>query len=238
MDMSRTLISITVCLLLLSFCLEARAEVSARTDRRGNYVTTQVIPVGLGGDRHIWSIRRAGLRLNSALNPAGDAYGDLWPTIAESPSAPYHPLVVWSRFNGIDYDLAWSRWSEQGWEPVRWLADFTMPGDDLDADLAFGPGGRPYMVWWSESDAPARVFLSFYIAERWIAPIAISDAEVDSRYPTVEVEDAGLLKVLYETPEGTVTRFVAFGNPDTITDDINPQSCVYVNMSSALVIIP
>jgi hypothetical protein len=172
--------------------------------------------------------------LNTALNPTGDANGDLWPAIAESPSDPHHPLVVWSRFNGENYDLAWSRWNEHGWQPVEWLAEQKTAGDDLDAEVVFDSGGRPYVVWWAEGDAPAQVYISFQIAANWIPALLISDPEVDSRHPSVEVEQDGLLKVLYETQEGTVTQFVALGSPDTITDDINPQSCIFISIPSAL----
>jgi hypothetical protein len=234
MDMSRTLISTLICLLVISFCLEARAEVSARTDRRGNYVTTQVVPVGAIGERDVWSVRGRGYRLNKALNPTGDANGDLWPTIAESPSDPHHPLVIWSRFNGVNYDLAWSRWSDGAWRQVEWLNDEMTPGDDLDADVVFDSGGMPYVAWWNEGESQARVYLSLRIAEYWLPALLLSDPEVDSRHPTIEVEDVGLVKVLYETPEGTVTQFVALGSPDTITDDINPQSCIHISIPSAL----
>ncbi len=235
--MSRTLICTMICLLVLGLCCEARAEVSARTDRRGNYVTTQVVPVGPSGERHVWSVRARAYRMNSALNPSGDANGDLWPTIAESPSDPHHPLVVWSRFNGENYDLAYSRWREGGWEPVKWLTDQKIAGDDLDAEVVFDPSGRPYVVWWTESDAPAQVHLSFYIAGSWLPALLISDSEVDSRHPSVEVEQDGKLKVVYDTPQGAVTQFVVLGSPDTITDDINPQSCIYISIPSALMSI-
>jgi hypothetical protein len=173
--------------------------------------------------------------MNSALNPNGDSNGDLWPTITEGPSAPHYPMVVWSKFNGANYDIAWSRWTDHGWAPVEWLMDGEMPGDDLDADLVIDAHGeRPYLVWWSDTDSAGKVYFSVYLADNWIPPLLISNPEVDSRYPTVEVVAEGMLKVLYDTPNGTVTQFVALGSPDTITDDINPQSCIYLNISSAM----
>src|SRR5262245_39949725 len=104
--------------LLLGSALAARAEVSVVTDRQGIYkmVRLQESP------RHgVWApVRYGGQRI--ALNPDGDAFGDLTPTVAENPVAPHYPWVVWSRLNNTHYDLAWSCWTEnQQWEPVSWL---------------------------------------------------------------------------------------------------------------------
>ena len=41
--MRRTMICTLLCLLTVSVCLEARAEVVVRTDRGGNYIKTQII---------------------------------------------------------------------------------------------------------------------------------------------------------------------------------------------------
>ena len=109
--MTRVLaISTLGCLLLLCAVTTAYAEVAARTDRFGQYVTTQVVVSGSGGDPQIWTVRGQGGH-RTALNPDGDLNGDLRPTIAESPTAPFHPWVIWSRSNGTDYDLVWSSWT-------------------------------------------------------------------------------------------------------------------------------
>ena len=72
------------------------------------------------------------------------------------------------------------------------------------------------------------------MVNRWLLPILISDAAVDSRFPTLEISTARELAVSYETPEGSVTQYVTFGSPHTITDDINPQSCIFINIPGAL----
>ena len=112
--MLRGLLCSLVCLLILGACAPALAEVSVRTDRNGDYLATQVFYAGNDGyEKKVWSPRGRGIRKVEVLNEHGDANGDLWPEICESSIAPHYPLVVWSRFNGTEFDLAWSLWTGQ-----------------------------------------------------------------------------------------------------------------------------
>lgn len=198
------------------------AEVSVKTDRKGQYQMTQVTTAGSRSAARVWSVssRSAGKR---ALNPEGDRNGDLWPSIAESTVAPHHPLVVWSRYNGSEYDLAWSRWDRTTWEPVRWVEAQSNIGDDLDADLSFDRRGRPFVAWWRDEGGIGRVFLSVFSGGDWIAAYPVSEAGVDGRYPVLDIHNNGEIRVQYETAEGTVSQLVSFNEPVTITDDINPH---------------
>jgi hypothetical protein len=233
--MRRTTIFTLICLLLLTLCFDAQAEVSVRTDRGGNYLKTQIIPVGPHAENRAWGLRGRGFRCARALNPYGDINGDLWPTVAEAPTAPHYPYVVWSRFNGSNYDMAWSRWTGQGWAPIEFIARKPMPGDDLDANIVFNRDGRPYVVWWADMEEGAgRVYFSLLLADRWLSPVLISDPAVDSRRPTLELTSGRELAVTYETPEGVVTQYVTFSSPNTITDDINPQTTIIVNLPTAV----
>jgi hypothetical protein len=236
MDMRRTMICTLICLLVATFCLETRAEVSVRTDRSGNYVKTQIIPVGPNAENRAWGLRGRGFRGFRTLNPYGDINGDLWPTVAETPTAPHYPYVVWSRFNGSNYDMAWSRWTGEGWTPINYIAREPMPGDDLDADVIFNPEGRPYVVWWSDmEEGGGRVYFSLLLSNRWLMPVLVSDPAVDSRFPKLELTTSRELAVTYETPEGSVTQFITFGSPNTIVDDSDPQSRrIWVNLPTAV----
>ncbi len=219
-------------LLVAGFCLPLRAEVSAGTDRSGKYVTTRLTLSENDPTGEIWTAiepERGTVRV-SALNPHGDEYGDQWPTIVENVVAPHHPWVIWSRFNGQNYDLAWSRWSTRGWDPVRWVEQNATAGDDLDADLVFNQVGRPYVVWSRESeDGRGQVFLSLFLESRWMDAFPISDPGIDARYPTIEVLGPRRMQVEFETPFGSMTQMVYFNRPVTITDDINPQMSLSLN---------
>jgi hypothetical protein len=212
-----------VSVLLCGFGPAAVCEVSVKTDRKGDYQMTQVTTSGGRSAARVWSVvgRSPGKR---ALNPEGDRNGDLWPSIAEHNLAPHHPLVVWSRYNGSQYDLAWSRWERTGWEPVRWVHEGDGQGDDLDADVAFDPvRGRPFLVWWRNENGTGRVYLSVFLASEWLAPYQISEQHTDGRFPRIEFHDGGEIRVQFETPAGTVSQLVTFNEPVTITDDINPH---------------
>lgn len=218
-------LTLTLLFVLLLSALPASAEVSVRFDRQGEYVTTQVLSGSIfASERKIWTPRgRGGHRWNAVLNPYGDANGDLYPAVVESASTPHYPMVIWSGFNGLEYDLVWSRWSKHGWQPITWVAGSDGLGDDLDPDGVFDSQGRAYVVWWRDEPQGGRIYVSTLIGARWSTPCLVSDAEMDSRYPALTVEPDDTLTVRYETPEGPVTSLMVFSLPDTITDDINPQ---------------
>jgi len=231
MTMLRGLFTCFICLLLLGACAPALAEVSVRTERNGDYVATQIFYAGEDGElKKVWSPRGRGIRKVEVLNELGDSNGDLWPAICESPLEPHYPLVVWSRFNGIGFDLAWSVWTGQSWRQIDWVYGMADNGDDLDPGIVFDSGGRPYIVWWRDVAGQGRVYASTLLITRWSKPFLISDSLVDSRYPTIEVTEGDLLTVTYETQDETVVRGLSFEFPDTITDDINPQISVDVDV--------
>jgi len=214
-----------LCLFALVVSLEARAEVSAQSDRRGNYIVTRVIPAGDAAEPDIWTpVGKRFKRSASILNPDGDTNGDLWPTVAENKIDRGHPWVAWSRFNGADYDLAWSRWTRaSGWSDVSWVERSATVGDDLDPDIAFDFTGRPHMIWWREREGQGQIYLSSYVDGVWLLPQRISDAATDSRYPVIRIDREGQLTIKYVVGGSTVLEVWALHQDSTITDDINPQ---------------
>ena len=212
-------------LLALVMSVQALAEVRVITDRTGAYKTTRVVLDERGGG--VWSaVRRASSR--TALNVLGDRNGDFFPTIGESTVAPYHPWVVWSRLYESQYDLAWSRWNGDRWEPIGWIEPTSSPpGDDLDVDLSFDQVGRPYIAWWRDEDGVGRIYLSTFLGTGWMQAYPVSAWGLDSRYPTIEVREGGTLVVRFDTPEGQVEQTVIFDLPVTITEDINPLDFVF-----------
>jgi len=158
----------------------------------------------------------------SANLPSGTER-NLSPATIESAAGTHAPWAVWSRFNGVDYDLAWSRWAGREWSPIEWLSPDDSPGDDLDADLAFDNGGRPFVAWWCERGGAGTVFVSVFVSSRWLSPLQVSESAVDSRDPTIVVIGPGEIEVQFLTPQGTTSRRLAFTQPATITDDINPN---------------
>lgn len=206
--------------------LPALAEVTVRTDRDGQYLMTHVIPAGSQSDPQVWAQGRyrAARFGGHPLNVDGDRNGDLWPTVAESPLAPHHPLVAWSKFNGQGYNLAWSRWTDAGWDPVRHVSLRRAPGNDFDPFLVFGVKGRAFMVWWRDQrDGVGEIYLSMFLQNRWSTPVLVSDPDLDARYPTLEIGGRRELQLTYKSGNKTVQQTIFFSvPPGTITDDINP----------------
>lgn len=219
----RCLCLLIVCLLLTGMLAQSFAAVSARVDRRGKYVGTQVIPTGPQWEPRVWSVRGRGFRAGNVLNPGGDLNGDLWPTVVESTVAPHHSWVAWSRFNGSRYSIAWSRWTDRGWNSIEWLDDKFVRYDQLDPAMTTDNQGRPFMVYWSEEGGKGRVYLSLFMATKWMKPIPISPVDLDSRAPEISVGRFGRIVVEYDSDEGRMNQIVLFSWPGTITDDINPQ---------------
>ena len=203
------------------------AEVRVRTRPGGEYVETLVIPGGPPWRQGVWSTRaRMSLRRGSAvLNPHGDRMGDLMPSIGEQRRAPHHPLVVWSRFNGTDYDLVYASW-RYAWSPISPVTSASLGGDDLDPSVAFSRVGFPVIAWWNRDleDGHGTVYYSIFGGTGWQAPVKISDDSVGGRNPVIEVGNGTFL--IHYTPDdgsGLISYPLSMTDPTTITDDIDPQ---------------
>ena len=228
MKMHRNLVTTGICLIILGIGTTVQAEVSVRTDPRGDYSATQVLTTGTRGEPVVWGLNHRASRNFHVLNPRGDANGDLWPLISEPDIAPHHPWVVWSRFNGTDFDLVWSRWTQEGWSPVGGVNLEPAAGNDLDPDMTFKGEGRPYLVWSREEDGVSSVYFSAFLLHQWMPGFQISVPDVDSRYPMIVGGKGDSIQVEYDTPKGAVRQWVMFSRPVTITDDINPLNYVHV----------
>lgn len=199
----------------------ARAEVSVETDPTGNYLRTVVYAYTSPRQVRVWAVQRF-RPLAFPLNRHGDLSRDSWPTVVENPAAGRWPWVFWSRFNGADYDLVFSRWLGTGWSEISWVEPAPGVGDDLDPSAAFDGGGTPYLAWWRDERGRGSVYLTWFTAGRWAGALLLSDPSRDSRHPAVTVLPDGTVRVDYETPQGPATAFVSFRKPLTITDDLAP----------------
>jgi len=198
------------------------AEVSSEVDPQGNYVRMIVVSDVLHKSPRIWSVQNTRPEY-LPLNPDGDVNGDAWPLILENPADRNHPYVIWSRFTGAEYDLAWSRWLNGQWTEVSWVENRpSIAGDDLDPSGTIDRDGRPFVSWWRDEGGSGRVYVSLYLTTQWMVAYPVTEPWEDGRYPGIHVDGAGNIRVSYETPGGPVTRTVVFERPDTITDELNP----------------
>lgn len=222
---ARTAVVVAVVVTGITTISSVFAEVVARTDRNGDYVSTQVFakqdPLG----EKVWARRgrtARALRYAVALNPDGDRNGDLAPAIGEADEGPYASWVVWSRFNGGGYDLAFSRWDRGDWSAIDWVAESATETDELDPRIGIASNGTPYIAWWSEVEGVGSVYVSRFLETRWLTAFEISLEGVNARHPELFMGYNDVLYVQYQTDEGSVIQTIRVTEPGTITDDINP----------------
>lgn len=198
-------------------------EVSAELDESGEYLGMLIRANSSTKNLRVWTVPKEKEHFYP-LNRGGDGNGDLWPLVAESPLEGSRPWVVWSRFTGTGFDLAWARWVDDasGWSSIAWVSQPEVR-DQLDPAIDFDTDGRPFLVWWEEDTTGAsQVYLSLFLDTVWSAPYLVSPDGVDASFPTVTVIDDNTVEVTYDTPEGPQSRTVKFQRPATITDDVAP----------------
>ena len=206
---------------------QVQAEVRSITDRYGSYVETRFLfqetqTFSTNGP-NVWTPVGRVSRRGATLNPNGDAIGDLWPAVGDSGQAPHFAWAVWSRLDQMEYELVWSRWTAGGWRMTSWVLPVDpAPGHDLDADLAFDAGGRPFLTWWRDDNGQGRVYLSLFLVTQWMVAYPVSEPGVDARFPSIVILPGGEILVTFETEEGIIEQTVLFDEPVTITDDIDP----------------
>ncbi len=230
--MKKVIILSAVFSLLAGLVVQIDAEVRVRTRADGEYLATVIVPGGPPWQQGIWGTR---LRVasrggdSSLLNPQGDRYGDLAPTVAERSIAPHHPWVVWSRFNGQDYDLVYSSW-RYAWGEISPVTRAQLDGDDLDPSIGFSDHGQPVLAWWNRDleDGSGAVYYSVFQRRRWSEPVRVSRS-LGGRHPVVEVVD-GTVSIHYDSDDGSTRLIfvVPMFDPTTITDDIDPQGLLPV----------
>ncbi len=215
-----------VCILVMALAgTTVLAEISAKFDRQGNYIRMIYLTNASNKNLRIWSAFRNGRESIVPLNPEGDALMDSWPYYMENPFEGNRPYVVWSRFNGYDYDLVWTRLLDGEWAQVDWVEQVAHPGMEQDPYMVSHPkNGRPHLVWWSDEDGIGRVYLSVFLETGWMERFLVSDPDVDSRYPVIDILEDEQIRVTYHTPDGTVSQIFTFNVPDGLRDDADPTT--------------
>lgn len=188
------------CLLLAAgIATPARSEVSIVNDAPGRTPRLLVMPDFNKGKPLYWKTVRSGVDSRYVLNPQGDRLGDGIPNVGTRPGAR-QPWVVWSANDGADLEIAYAFWTGGRWEGPHLLERVDNTLDDLDPRIAFDANGNPVVTWWRNEPIP-RVYLSTFRNGIWSAPLAISDASVPSRFPSLRIQD-GKAVLTVRTPRG------------------------------------
>lgn len=193
--------------LALSFAAgQARAEVSVRLDADGQF-KRMVILTRSAGRPVVWAQVRARLPLEQILNPLGDTYGDLAPSIALNPITG-NPWAVWPHNEGNQKRLMVSYWTGARWsDPVALGGVDAMGDDQVEPRLVFDASGAPFVLY-TEAARPARILVRVLEGGQWSRTIRLSAASADSRAPVASIA-GDALSVGWTTPVGPVTKVLS-----------------------------
>lgn len=160
------------------------------------------------GDAWPWLIYRLHIDPSRALDPGGDAEGDVGPEFAIDPVS-VAPHVVWADGDGAggDREIAVSFWDGTGWSAPERLTDDD--GEDLDPSIAFAPDGTCRIAWWRPGAASGGevVYAERSPQESWTSPQPVHGAEEAASRPSV-ADLGGAAWVAYQS-EGAGVRRVA-----------------------------
>ncbi len=126
--------------------LHVRAEVSANPTSTG--VSVMILGIIEGPDpspQVLWEPVRA-VDPELYLNPDGAARGDGRPAVGMDPLTGW-PHVVWAWNNGTDHDIAYSRWTADGWGETEFLTSGT--SNEIDPRV-YVDQEAVYVVWWED----------------------------------------------------------------------------------------
>lgn len=207
--MKRRLLPLCIGLLLTLTPGVVRAEVSVQLDAQGRVRRVVYVTRGSGPDAVIWGQMRGRIPLDVMLNPLGDTFGDLAPSISVNPVTGM-PMVVWPQNVGNQKRLVYSTFVNKAWTaPVQIVRPDLMGSDQIEPRLVMDRKGVPYLFF-TEAASPARILFLTMARGRWTRPLLVSDAEVDSRTPAVSLEDSDL-RLSFATPKGSVVEMLSPG---------------------------
>jgi hypothetical protein len=198
-------------------------EIAVELDDKGKYRHVVILQGMEGQEPIVWRQVRSDSDPMLVLNPRGDEVGDLTPSVREHPGTGM-PWAVWSLNDGTDYEIAYSVFNGRQWVVTRRVEEGDNPHHDLDPVLEFTRGGVGVVAWWRATPVP-QVFLSYQVRGAWSPAIAISDPEVDSRHPRLQVRGKDLV-VTYETQVGTDSISLSgsrFERTSGATEECNPE---------------
>lgn len=184
----------------------ARAEVSVMVDTHGR--VKRVVVMSRGKADSIWSQVRARVPAATLLNPLGDTYGDLAPSIAIHPVTG-QPWAVWPHNDGNQKRLVISTWTGKEWSaPQPIVMPDLLGSDQIEPRLVFDAAGTPFLVF-TESARPSRIRFVTVARGLWTPALSLSDEAVDSRAPVAALTSDGAgLSVRWATPAGEMARTV------------------------------
>ena len=199
---SRGRFTLVVLALLVLGTPPARSEVSI-----GEEGPTSNFLYAAGGDdptAYPWGRVRRHAASGLFLQPDADQALNGPMDFAINPST-HRPEVVWSRFDGNDFEIALSRWDGTAWSDPEFLTDNTV--DDLDPAIAFTHTGSALVSWWREEGERQVWFLEKAEGTDWSEEDRVTVLPQTGSLPAVAASASGT-RVAFQAPGGTGTEIV------------------------------
>ncbi len=190
---------LSIILLSLIWTGNIFAEVSVILDGDGHYVKLLTIVKAKKHQKLYWEPIRKGIPDYLMLNVAGDLNGDGQPRWAEHPFENT-PWVVWPYFDGNDYEIACSRWTDNGWEEPSIIVTTENNIDDTEPIISFEGSGIPFVAFTRKAKT-SQIYITGLINGRWIRPVLVSDPSIDCTTPSF-IFQRDIALVVFLTPDG------------------------------------
>ncbi len=192
---------ILLTIVLLSFmCVGTLfAEVSVVLDGQGRYVKTLTLFKTKHNQTFYWEPVRKGVPGYQLLNGTGDLNGDGQPCLAEHPFEKT-PWVVWPYFDGLNFKIAYSRWTEAGWSDPSIIGNIESEINDVEPSIAFEGSGIPFVAFTRKAET-LQVYITACLNGKWLKPILVSDPSVNCSKPALLFQ-RDIAMVAFLTPNG------------------------------------
>jgi hypothetical protein len=151
-----------------------------------------------------------------SLNENGDLNCDQVPSFSINPTTGFLE-VVWSKFDGTDYEVAYSCFNGSEWSSYDVITNNSF--NDFDPYLAFSDDGIIKVTWWSDEPIPQVYYKIRKANGLWSLKLRISDPFETSRFPSIAALNH-LSFISFEAPIDSNSKniYVAGG-----TDDPDPH---------------
>lgn len=157
---------------------------------------------GDNGTPYPWGRVRQDAALGLFLQPDADQAFNGPMDFAVNPSTS-RPEVVWSRFDGNDFEIVLSRWDGIAWSDPEPLTDNSV--DDLDPAIAFTHTGSALVSWWREEGERQVWFLENLGGADWSGEDRVTALPETGSLPAVASAGTGT-RVVFQTEAGSATE--------------------------------
>lgn len=209
----------------LIICFPLFAELSATKDSEGNYSNTIFIYSNFP-DYQVWE-KLSYNQNRRTLNENGDANGDQKPEFGLNPITGF-PEVVWSKFDGSDYEISYSYFNGSEWANHEIITNNDL--NDFDPCIEFSDDGTVKVAWWSDEEIQQVYYKIRKINGEWSSNLRVSNPLERSIFPSITALN-NLSFVSFESISNSNQSSISLSTIDDDPDPI-PALCSRIKIGS------